>query len=158
MTTTNPTSNEQGTPWVLIIGGIVAVAWLFNQTPQPKPSPDSKPQVTVSASLQELQQVAKSGDKIAVGKLADLYSDFAETLSRVEPGSLQSGQLRTWLIKSDTYLIRGTNMVGTVPGFGSAKDKVITEALGLDDRPLDAKDIAAAVAACRSIADALGVK
>ncbi len=156
MTTTN--NNEQGTPWVLIIGGIVLAAWLFNQAPQPKPSPYSKPQVTVSASLQEMQQVAKAGDKTAVAKLANLYSDFAETLSRVEPGSLQSSQLRTWLINSDTYLIRGTNMVGAVPGFGSAKDKVITEALGLDDRPLDAKDIATAVAACRSIADALGAK
>lgn len=158
MTQTQTQTTNKETPWVLIIAGIVLCAWLFNQSPPQKPKPDSAPAVTVSESLQALKTVATAGDRATVAKLSALYSDFAEVLSRVEPGSLQSSQLRTWLIKSDTYLIRGTNMIGTVPGFGAAKDKVFTEALGLDDRPLAAADIAIAVATCRSIADVLGAK
>jgi hypothetical protein len=140
---------------VLVIAAIIGIAWLVNQTPATKPKPDNVPQVAVSESVIALKQVASTGDRAATAKLASLYSDFAEVLSRVEPGSLQSSQLRTWLIKSDTYLIRGTNMVGAVPGFGAAKDKVIEEALGMEDKPLDAPELAKAVAACKSIAQAL---
>lgn len=151
-------SQTKETPWVMIIGGIVFAAWLFNQSPsQSKPDrePDNAPsRPAVSDSVRALKQVAAAGERATVAKLSALYSDFAEVLSRVEPGSLQSSQLRTWLIKSDTYLIRGTNMVGAVPGFGAAKDKIIADALGMEDRPLTDKDIAAAVAACRSIAEA----
>lgn len=150
---------EESSPSTLVIVAfILGTAWLLNQAPKPNSLPDPTPQIAVSESVMELTKVADAGDPVAVKKLAALYSDFAEVLSRVEPGSLQSSQLRLWLIKSDTYLIRGTNLVGAVPGFGTAKDKVFTEALGMEDRPLDAKDLAAAVSACRSIAQALGAK
>lgn len=151
----NPASTRKDPPWIMIIGGIVLAAWVFNQAPQQPPRDNNTPRAEVS----ELQRIASAAEnKQAVAMLAALYADFAEVLSRVEPGTLQSSQLRTWLIKSDTYLIRGTDRVGAVPGFGAAKDKIFADALGMEDRPLDAKDLAAAVAACRSIAAQLGAK
>ena len=47
-------------------------------------------------------------------------------------------------------------MVGKYPGFGSAKDKVLEETIGLENVPLDADKRAKVVAAFKAVAWAIG--
>ena len=81
---------------------------------------------------------------------------MADVLKRTD--SIQSNQLREWLISSDTYYMKGTDLVGSIPGIGAAKDKVLEESLGLEVRTLGKAEIEKAVNALLSMATLCGVK
>jgi hypothetical protein len=130
------------------------IAWKDSRgSVAPSPSP-AAPAVVTTDAVNALKQVVAKADQKHVIKLGHLFAAWAEVLSRAEP--ISSAALRNGLISADSYMIRGTDLQGAVPGFGAAKDAVLIEAIGKEDRLLTKEEMAKVVEACKSIAKACG--
>ena len=116
----------------------------------------STPVVEVKGALKEFEAVVSKADKAKVQQLGEFYLAFSDIVSRSSP--LPANKLRMWMIDSDSYFIRDTDLVGSVPGVGAAKDKVIEEAIGLEDRMLTKDEMNAVAEALRGMAQVCGVK
>lgn len=70
-------------------------------------------------------------------KLGHWYRDAASVV-RTDTRLQSTEQARQWLIDVDAIAISGTDVVGGLPGFGAVKNKAVTDAMGLENVPLDA--------------------
>ena len=75
--------------------------------------------------------------KPTAAKLGHWYRDAASVI-RTDTRVATTEVARQWLINTDAGAITGTDVAGSLPGFGAAKDKAIADAMGLDNVPLDA--------------------
>lgn len=144
--------NQRQIPWntILIVFMAAYITYSnFNRTP-PKP-PDT---IYVNQAIKAVVDAAT--DKEAVKNLGRLYLAFGDVLSRSEP--MGSSQLREWLMSSETYFVKGTDLGGSVPGFAKVKDEELTKLLTLEDKELTKDDLTKVVAFCESVAGACGVK
>ena len=120
-------------------------------------SPDVKPDDNgTGVMVPSIVEVVKKADAKKAKRLGSLYVAMADVLDRADP--MPSSRLRSWLIASDTYMIKGTDLVGSVPGFGDAKDKLFTELLGLEDRNLTKDELTKVSKLCKDIASSCGAK
>ena len=159
-----PPPQASGTNYTLVLIIAVAVAGFLGYRYLPPPAKPNTPatptapdQPALTKALESFKAVATNApDKEKVKRLGFLFLGMADVLKRTD--SIQSNQLREWLISSDTYYMKGTDLVGSIPGIGAAKDKVLEESLGLEVRTLGKAEIEKAVNALLSMATLCGVK
>lgn len=132
-------SKQVGFPWstAMICGTALAVSYMF-YTKQPAPVDNPAVPVVVS-DLSRIESVFAAAPKEQVYKMGALYCAIGDQLERLD--SLQSSDLRSWLVDADTYFVKGTNIQGAIPGFGDAKDALINQEVGLDDRLLTKEEL-----------------
>ena len=144
---------------ILLVGVIAfGLFWYYdnyiqNDTPA---NPDNPSPTPTPTQLGNLPAVFAAADESKVFRLGLLFEAMADTLERNPAPS--SSQLREYLVSADSYFIRGTDIAGAVPGFGAAKDALIEQRLGLEDRALTDADKAQVVTLFREIAKLAGVK
>ena len=89
-------------------------------------------------------------------KAASFFLEFAGVLARDKDVIPSTGVLREGFILAEKLMLQRTKMVGKYPGFGEIKDKVLEEAIGLENVPLDSEKRAKAVAVFKAMAWAVG--
>jgi len=124
------------------------------QEPEPPVDP---PGVSPAEDLQELVSPLKgiiTGSDHAL-LAARFYQDFADVVERDDDVIKTTGVLRDGFIRSEKLMLQKTDMVGKYPGFGAAKDKIMQDALGLDNVALTPEKRKRAVEVLRAIAWAI---
>lgn len=99
------------------------------------PEPDASDKELVAP----VRKVVKDVDLDKRLAIAHLYMSKADTISRVE-GEITSNQVQQWLDAADEYRWRGTNLVGSVPGFSEAANAAVTASIGLEAKTLGPSD------------------
>lgn len=147
---------------LIIIAAIAAAAFVLPKyfpPPSPAPGPGPAPVVVpTSTALAEFKAVVDKADKAKVKRMGQYFKAMGDVINRSSSSSIGAGTLRDVMVRSDTYVVQGTDLVGSIPGLGAAKDKVITEAVGLEDRELVKADLDKVVAALNALALACGVQ
>lgn len=134
----------------VIPGGPIKPPFPFGPTPNPTPAQ--------ATPIEQFKSVvtAPTVDKEKALRFGYLLFSMAELVSRVD--SIQSTVLRDWLVAADTYYFQGTDLVGSIPGAGAAKDKVLEEAVGLEAKLLTKPDLEKVVMALWTMSQICGVK
>jgi|TARA_R110002051_G_scaffold221367_3_gene284995 hypothetical protein len=89
-------------------------------------------------------------------KAASFFNAFADVVARDDSIIKTTADIREGYIRAETLMLQKTEMVGKYPGFGKAKDDVLTETLGLDRVSLTPEKRKETVDAFRAMAWALG--
>lgn len=168
-----PGENKGGTNYTIIIAAaILAGAYLFTQyvpkpnvpvppvpIPAPMPYPNPSPYPTPAPAMtpaEEFKAAVAKADPAKAKRMGYYYKAMADVVGRIP--SIPSQTLRNWLVASDTYLIQGTDLTGSIPGIGAAKDKLLAEAVGLENRELVKADLDKVCGALVFMAAACGVQ
>lgn len=130
----------------LLIGGVVFLLMSQGGGCKPKPTPEPlKPAgaaVTVPAA--DLQLLVAPVRLLAATKpdaakaLAPYWSAGADVLRRDSAIVATTGQARQAKIDADSLYLQKTPLVGSLPGMSGVTDTVLTQSVGLEDKPLDA--------------------
>ena len=113
-----------------------------------------EPSAALKSSVAPLRGII-SDDEDAL-RAASFFLEFAGVVERDTGVIPSTGVLREGFILAEKLMLQRTKMVGKYPGFGSAKDKVLEETIGLENVPLDADKRAKVVAAFKAVAWAIG--
>jgi hypothetical protein len=141
-------------PWAAIAILLVGGYWVYAQQKKTPLVPVDTDIVTVNQAVKAVVDTAT--DKEAVKDLGRLYLAFGDVLSRCE--EMPSSNLREWMLQSETFQLRGTDLAGKVAGFGDVKNAELEKILTLEKRQLTKADLAKVVAWCDSVAGACGVR
>ena len=121
-------------------------------------SPESRPRITTFSG--DIQEVAASlrgiiTDPQDIALASRFHDEFAEVVERDKDIITSTEMLRTGYVRAETLMLQRTDMVGKYPGFGAAKDGVLSLVLGLVSVQLTDAKRADAVKAFRAIAKAI---
>jgi hypothetical protein len=145
----------------VVIAGIV-LWYLYSQGKLDsilKPSTPAPSAPTVPANLQAAAEPIKAiaAKNPAIAKdLGQRYLGFADVVRRDDGKIRTTEQVRSFLIDADALAIRGTPIVGSLTGFGAAKDAVVKTAIGMEPVPMDAAKRVALADALTAVSVALG--
>lgn len=126
------------TPRQKIAAGVVGAVLLLSQLSGPTP-----PAPAAGAPSAELQAAVGPVKALTAGKpdagraLAPFYRAAADVVRRDSSEIGSTGAFRSAKIRADVLYLQKTPLVGSLPGVGAAVDKVLIDAVGLEDRPLD---------------------
>lgn len=132
---------------LLLIGGMVFFMMSQGGGCKPKPAPtppaskaDASATPTPAADLQGLVGPIKAlaaAKPDAALKLAGYYSAGADVIRRDSQLIATTGAVRSAKINADALYLQRSPEVGSLPGIGAAVDTVLTQSVGLEDKPLD---------------------
>lgn len=131
----------------LLIGGMVFLMMSQGGGCKPKPVPEplkpvSGASITIPAA--DLQSLVAPVRSLAATKpdaakaLAPYWSAGADVLRRDSSLVATTGQARQAKIDADALYLQKTPLVGSLPGLSVATDAVLSQSVGLEDKPLDA--------------------
>lgn len=141
-------------PWntIVVCASILIGIYFFKQPTVVPVVPTPAP--VVNDDLAEMRQVLGAVSPGLRRPLGALYCAMGDNLDRVD--SISSPALRGWLKDADTLMIKGTDVEGSVPGFGAAKDRLFEKALGLESRELSKAEIQKVADLCHEISKIAG--
>lgn len=138
---------------ILIVGlAYVVINRPSNDTPVKPDAP-----VVVVDAMSDLKSVVSAAPKDKSKRVGYLYLAMADVLSRMDQ-PVSSVTLRAWLEKADVYLIQGTDLAGSIPGFTDKRNAVLNEKLGLDVKDYSPEDLKKVAELCKEIASVCGAK
>ena len=140
----------------ILLAGVFGLAglWLYSAKPASTPVTPDVP-IVVDNTLDGFKAIVASAGPAKVKAIGNLFAAMGDVVSR-NPG-LQTSVVRSWIVDSQTYYVKGTDLAGGI-GIGGELNKVFAAKLGTDDRELSESETKQLASLLLELASICGVK